>query len=174
MEAPLYRHLQERASARSLSLNQYCLNVLEAAGPEALPFTDIIKRHYRKHLEGIVLFGSHARGTATASSDFDILIVLSPEVPLKAKLYAEWESDLAPHLSAQFSPHFIHLPRDASHVGSLWLEVSLEGKVLFDPHSTVQDFLNKLRDKVSSGDYTRKMSYGVPYWTKKKVGMDAK
>ena len=170
MDGALFKQLQALADERALSLNQYCLKILSRAPhSENLQMIDLIKKYYKESLNGIVLFGSHARDTATTSSDIDILLVLDESLPLRSKLYSEWEKRLASDMAATVSPHFAHLPPDAKQVGSLWLEVALEGKVLWDPYAKVQHMLKNIRDRVSSGEYQRKMTYGVPYWTKRAI-----
>lgn len=172
MESSLYKKLQSIAKSKKMSLNQYSLEVLSrqelSSSGEIL---HLLKRHYKSDLVGLVLFGSHARGTATEASDIDLLIILNSTVKLKASLYRDWEKYIASHLDAAYSPHFTHILEGelGDNVGSLWLELAMEGRVLMDTKGLIQRRLNKIKEQVSSGEYIRKSSYGVPYWTKRKI-----
>jgi uncharacterized protein len=50
------------------------------------PLRDYLQREYQERLDRIVLFGSQARGEATAASDIDILIVLEDPVNASEEL----------------------------------------------------------------------------------------
>jgi len=54
------------------------------------------------HPERIILFGSHARGTATADSDVDLLVVMP----------VEREKKLAKELEIRQALHSIRVPKD--------------------------------------------------------------
>jgi uncharacterized protein len=60
------------------------------------PFVTLLRQQYKERLDRIVLFGSHARGEATADSDIDLLIVL--EEPLNATTELEQTSELTAQL----------------------------------------------------------------------------
>ena len=45
-----------------------------------------LERAFGSRLKGVVLYGSHARGTADETSDFDLLVVLQEPVHLGADL----------------------------------------------------------------------------------------
>lgn len=47
---------------------------------------DYLQQHYKERLDRLVLFGSHARGEATTSSDIDVLIVLHDPVDASQEL----------------------------------------------------------------------------------------
>ena len=46
---------------------------------------------------------------------------------------------------------------NSANFSSLWLEVALEGVVLFDPNGTVAKTLRKIRESIAVGNYCRKM-----------------
>src|SRR3989442_1193542 len=82
----LHRTLKQEAQRRRVSLNQLCNELLQAARktpPRAgeidkwSPIVRRIKEDFGDQLEGLVLFGSVARGEQTDRSDVDLLLVLS-------------------------------------------------------------------------------------------------
>jgi hypothetical protein len=107
-----------------------------------------------------------ARGTERESSDIDLLIVLSDARPIESKLYREWDDAFDDKIFNNVSPHFVHIAKDPHTVGSLWLEVAIEGKVLFDPQSVVETHLRGIRSLIAEGHFSRSVFQGVPYWKK--------
>jgi uncharacterized protein len=59
------------------------------------PLREYLQNEYHERLDRVILFGSQARGDATASSDIDVLIVLQD--PLNTSL----EIDRTSHFIAQ-------------------------------------------------------------------------
>lgn len=51
-----------------------------------MPLRDYLKQQYQDRLDRVILFGSQARGEATAASDIDVLIVLHDPVNASAEL----------------------------------------------------------------------------------------
>jgi hypothetical protein len=117
-------------------------------------------------LEGILLFGSWARGTNRPGSDVDLLIVLGPERPLRRRLYDEWDEQIEPAVAdAAFSPHIVRLARDPASVDSLWLEAATTGTVLHDGSGRVTSAVVAIRDYVARGHVVREQVSGAPpYW----------
>lgn len=56
-------------------------------------YIEEIKAIYGDHLQKIILYGSYARGEATASSDIDIMILVDLD-ELEIKKYADMLSDI--------------------------------------------------------------------------------
>lgn len=167
MEEPFLDKLQERARAQGLSINQYCLWVLSQANASlSESWLHKVKKYYGDRLLGIALFGSYARGTQSETSDKDILFVMDSKVPLKATLYREWEKHFEDKFDPLLSPHFSHLPSDLESLGSLWLELSLDAKILWDRMGHFQKTLQGIKLKILEGHYVRRHSHGVPYWVK--------
>lgn len=48
----------------------------------------LLEELYGPRLKGLYLFGSHARGTARADSDVDLLVVLAPSVDVHREIRA--------------------------------------------------------------------------------------
>ena len=51
-----------------------------------MPLRNYLHQEYRERLDRIILFGSQARGDATAESDIDVLIVLQDPVDISLEL----------------------------------------------------------------------------------------
>jgi predicted nucleotidyltransferase len=47
---------------------------------------EVLVRQYGKHLKGVILYGSMARGQATSDSDIDLLVLLEPPLDYFAEL----------------------------------------------------------------------------------------
>jgi hypothetical protein len=92
-----------------------------------LPDGQRIAQLWGEPLEGIVLFGSHARGQTWDTSDIDLLIVLPEGTPLIRSLYDRWDHQVGPHLDQRVSPSIVLCRSDASDVGSVWIEAAVEG-----------------------------------------------
>lgn len=157
--------LKRQAQAKGLSLNQWINRLLQSERqPNQIQLNaEIIHQEFRESLLGVILFGSVARGEALDSSDLDLLIVLRDECPIQRNLYQRWDSKILPRLSEKVSPQFSHLPNLES-ISSLWLEVALEGEILFDPTQQLKVTLIEIRRRISEGQYHRKISHGHPYW----------
>lgn len=177
----LHERLRALASRRGRSLNQLCADLLERGveGSVAVPSRCEIARGLvssalweqiwklvGEKLEGLVLFGSAARGEQWRDSDVDLLVVLRAGSPLKRDLYRDW--DIASgHLEPGWPRtelHFVALPRSVASAGSLWFEVALEGVILHDPWLRVARFLISVREEIAAGRAVRKFVHGRPYW----------
>lgn len=111
------------------------------------------------------MFGSTARGEARANSDIDLLIILNQKTAINRDLYKKWDELFKADL--KYSPQFVHLPDTDSDLGSIWLEGSIEGEILYDPEFKTKATIQKVRSKIAAGNYQRKISYGQAYWIKR-------
>jgi predicted nucleotidyltransferase len=129
---------------------------VEVLNPQVLPATVLqsIVRRWRREVRAIVLFGSAARGEAWSSSDIDLLLVLRPGLKLVRALYTRWD-EFAPGLSAKWrdriDPHFVRLPDSPDEAGGVWLDVALEGVILWDPDLAASRFMADLRRFIAKG-----------------------
>ncbi len=166
----LHQRLASYAQVGGLSLNSACVELLEKALGDklslALPFG--LERliapdcFLAKDVLGIIVYGSWARGEASAASDIDVLVVLGESRQITRALYAELDQllDLAPKVSVMLS----HLPAADARIGSLWLEVSQDGMLLYDREKTVARRLAEIRREITSGRVIRRESHGQGYW----------
>jgi hypothetical protein len=125
-----------------------------------------IRQAFGPRLAGVVLFGSVARGEQTEASDTDLLIVLKRGNAVTRDAYREWDRTVAVRLPRHVAPHIVELPGDISELGSLWLEIALEGRVLHDTDGSVGRTLVRLRERIADGRVIRRWSHGHPYWVR--------
>jgi len=184
IDPALHEQLRRVAEREDCSLNQLCGDLLRKAllsgtpvrnsggiagtwVPSALIHT--VVGSLGNQLEGVVLFGSAARGQMWPQSDIDLLLVLRPDVPITRELYSKWETAIGPStkpMGRRVSPHFVALPRDARRAGGLWFEVALDGVILWDPQLRVAQMLSSLRQEMAKGAMVRRFAHGHPYWVR--------
>ena len=173
LDPKLFEELRHQAAVQQSSINAYCVSLLKKSKSSAAQLdttVDHLRSEFGGDLLAVVLFGSAARGTQTISSDVDLMIVLKDDVTIGKALYRRWDAGLANHpnaaLSEQISPHFVHLVPDVRIAGSLWLEVAIEGKILWTSSQVMETKLRELRNLIAEGKFKRSYSYGIPYWKK--------
>jgi predicted nucleotidyltransferase len=167
----LHDRLRRSSSARGVSLNARCAELLSTVGggttsrraAEEPAWLPLLQSELGASLVGIVLFGSQARGDARPGSDTDLLVVVTDDVKLRRELYTRWDERLPPYLS----PHFVHLPADAAGAGVLWLEASIDGILLHDTSRKVATVLAKIRRALAEGRLVRRSAHGHPYWIRR-------
>ncbi len=170
----LHEALKWCSQKEGISLNEVCRRRL-GSEPNSPTVSPLVRQllALKLPLEGIVLFGSTARGESTASSDVDLLLVLKGGTPVSRILYGAWDDESAkPENRASWkalSPHFVALPEGIKDVGSLWFEVALDGVILWERERVVSAVLYRLRDAMARGRITRKFSHGHPYWVKNRM-----
>lgn len=162
LDPKTHRSLKAEAKARGESLNSLCCRKLQ--GPVITEGADMNARIIQEFApEGIVLFGSVARGEATAKSDIDLLIVLPKTQPISRQLYQRWDQIF--HADGdKYSPQFVHLPQTNEVIGGIWLETALDGEILYDQNKAVKSALIRIRSQIAEGRYLRKVSHGHSYW----------
>jgi predicted nucleotidyltransferase len=124
----------------------------------------IYKDYLGDALFSMVLFGSHARGDAKDTSDYDLFIIAEglPAKPVKRILFIR-----AP-LKGQFDERFsitAKTPKEMmEHFPPLFLDLGLDGIILFDRG----DFFNllqvKIREIIQQAGLQRKRWNGEFYW----------
>lgn len=172
----LHSRLKREGARKALSLNQICtrfilsgLNQSSGADARSLFLSEelqkTMRKEWKKDLLGIVLFGSNARGDAQENSDVDILLVLRPEASIQRALYRKWDQ-LFSSVSGmdRFSPQFVSLPSSKTEAGSLWFEIALDGKIIWECEEQLSLFLRGLRADMAEGKLRRKLTHGHPYW----------
>lgn len=178
----LHEALRREAARRDCSLNELCAELLRrglggdpaegfapalARGPVPPEVIAGIRRALRGQLEGLVLFGSAARGELWETSDVDLLAVLRPGVSPARRFYALWDAEVVPPeapLSRRISPHFVALPQGPEAAGGLWFEVALDGVILWDSRWRIAGLLSRLRREIAEGAVARKLVHGQPCW----------
>jgi len=181
----LHGRLRDLAAKRGQSLNRLCADVLEgavcpdigtqsspAAGSGTAPriLAEKCAQVFGEDLLGVVLFGSIARGEAFPDSDLDILVVMDRSRPIRRNLYSRWQDTLSSFAEQTFphevNPHFSHLPESPENAGALWLEIAIDGIVLWERAGEVSAALRALRAHLAAGKAVRRVRHGHPYWVR--------
>lgn len=164
VDPALHHRLREEADEHGLSLNEWIIRALTRGRvPPAHPLINELKRIFGGHLLGVIQFGSVVRGEMRESSDIDLLIVLEQSREVDRSLYQTWDREVRDPL---LSPQFSHLPKGDNY-SSLWLEVAIEGVILYDPTNKLESTLREIRSAVADGRFCRKLSHGHPYWVRR-------
>jgi predicted nucleotidyltransferase len=180
----LHQQLKQEARSADMSLNKRCLALLSGKArtspvrhstldlrhaSSASSLTNALKdlaarvlQTIGDDIEGLVLFGSFARGQELDRSDIDLLVVLNDGVSLDRDVYSRWQ--FGKFSGREVSPLFVQIPAEGERIGGLWFEVALEGVVLFDRDLHLSRFLSRVRNYIASGRIRRMITHGHPYW----------
>jgi len=98
-----------------------------------------------RNLVAVVLFGSRARGEADEDSDWDLFLIARdlPSRPFQRHLYlkrllpVDWRGQVT--ILAKTPEEF------DSYLASLFLDIALDGIILYDPQGYIADRLARLR-----------------------------
>lgn len=170
--------LKSVANRSAISINELCKNILSLYlqknrdNGKWSGLIDIIsKSSISSDIEGIILFGSVAKGIDSEDSDLDLLFALSSKKKLSRKLYRIWDEEICNKLDLlsfssgkEVSPHFAAIPTSTNETGGLWLEMAISGIIIWDKNSNCEKFLINLREQIASGAFVRKTTHGHPYW----------
>lgn len=159
--------LQKGAASKYISLNQHCMDrLLGGMGVRNPQFEsaliDSLFEALQIHgddLEGVVLFGSWARGEQREGSDIDLLVVLREGKVIKRELYRKWEKN-----EGSVEPAIVALPSLNQAFTGLWAEISIDGIILFERDQKIRQTLRKVRQAIADGMLRRERAHGQNYW----------
>jgi uncharacterized protein len=125
---------------------------------------EALKNALGEKLVAVVLFGSRARGEAAMESDWDFLIIahdlpsgtLRRHMLLKKALPAGCRGAVA--ILAKTPEEF------ESHIASLYLDIALDGKILYDPSDYAHARLSTLRVKIEKAGLKRQHTSAGFLW----------
>jgi predicted nucleotidyltransferase len=170
-----HQKLVKLARTQSCSINQLCNELIESGlrrhhEPNA-KLLQHIQTVYADHgLIAIVLFGSQARGDSTESSDTDLLLVFKPGTAITRQLHQQLERSHTSKVTKNenidldsISIHCVALPTTEPNISGFWLEIALDGVILWGAEN-ISNYINKVKQKISSGQLIRKVTHGQPYW----------
>ena len=168
-----HKRLKNESRSLGVSLNQYINSLINGRSTQQSLEDELIEAITSKWSPiAIIKFGSSVRGEETSSSDIDLLIVLSSNQSISRELYKSWDQNI-PSRFHTYSPQFVHLP-NMKRIGGLWLEVALEGEILYWVGKHFKYEIFEIKNKIASGEYQRNWSYGQPYWIHKGALNNAK
>lgn len=167
LDTRLHDVLRRDALAAGVSLNEWCSRTLAAPGAGGLDASGVvlaIRAWLGDDLEGVVLYGSFARGGHAAGSDIDLLAAVRPERPITRGLYREWDERAAACSGRTIDLHLVHLQAAGNRVSGSWAEAAVCGIVLYDRSLVVSRRLIGIRERIAAGRLVRRMAQGQPYW----------
>jgi predicted nucleotidyltransferase len=115
-------------------------------------------------LFSMVLFGSHARGEAKETSDYDLLIIAEglPVKPVKRVLFIR-----AP-LKGQFDERLSIVAKTpeemTDHFPSFFLDLGVDGIIVFDRGDFFKNLQAEIREIIKKAGLQRKRWNGEFYW----------
>lgn len=163
LDPELHGQLKKQAVKEGVSLNQLIVDKLSSGKTSQF---GIIRKVFKDRLVGIVLFGSHVRNEERESSDIDLLLVLSEDSRIERELYSLWDEKVQVSLGEKYSPQFVKIPKEPRLASSIWLEVALEGVILYERGLELRKFIFELKHMIASGVFRRQLIYGQPYWVR--------
>jgi len=122
------------------------------------------KKYLGEDLISLILFGSRARSEAKETSDYDLFIIAKalPTKPFQRKLF------IRTPLNGQFKEKLCITSKTPEEVlsafPSFFLDLSLDGIILFDRDHFFEDLQKKIREIISQAGLRRKKEKGEYYW----------
>lgn len=125
---------------------------------------DCYKDYLSKHLVSVVLFGSHARGDAKETSDYDLFIIAEkiPAKPLQRMIF------IRKPLKGQFEEKLSIIAKTPKEVletfPPLFLDVGLDGIILFDRDNFFKNLQARIKEIIREAGLQRRKANGEFYW----------
>jgi predicted nucleotidyltransferase len=131
---------------------------------EMKPVIAALRQTLNDNLVAIVLFGSQARGEADEFSDWDLLVIARdlPEKPFQRHLYLK---KLLPDLWRGQVAILAKTPKEfEAYLPSLYLDIAVDGNILFDTDSYMANRLDRLQRLIQTGGLRREQSDNDLIW----------
>ena len=145
LDPETFQMLAKLSKRQKVSMNALCSRFIKeglAAGTQDQKWIQTIVSAYQGDgLQSIVLFGSQARGEATASSDVDLLLVFSAGTKITRSLYRKFETIMESFSEeSRHSIHCVSIPEDVKSVSGFWFEIALDGIILWKKSEEISFF----------------------------------
>jgi predicted nucleotidyltransferase len=115
-------------------------------------------------LMAVVLFGSQARGEAREDSDWDVLVIAEelPEDPLERGHLLRQLLPIPCRVAISF---LARTPQEfEGHLSSLYLDIALDGQILYDPKGYAEERLSTLRRRIEEAGLFREKTPAGDFW----------
>lgn len=131
---------------------------------QVAPAVKALQQGLDKKLLAVVLFGSRARGDAKEESDWDILVIAKDLPERQIERYRKTKEILPQNWRGQISI-LAKTPAEFEAVlPSLYLEIALDGLILYDPQKYAETQLQKLRRLIQSKGLRREKQGNEFVW----------
>lgn len=130
-----------------------------------MEFLELLKANAHSNLVSVVLFGSYARGKENETSDVDLLIILE-ESPSSTLERMKYMISLHKQVKEKTPLSYVVLTRaEAMENRSLFLDMIVEAKILFDKENYFKNRLVSLKARLSEiGAKRIELPDGTWYW----------
>ncbi|MCS6944447.1 MAG: nucleotidyltransferase domain-containing protein [Sutterellaceae bacterium] len=130
--------------------------------------------YYQARLVSLVLYGSVARGTMRFDSDIDVLLI-ADALPvgrrarlleferIETQLQRDFEAARRCGIHAEVSPLILSRP-EVEHGSPLFLDMTLEARILYDREQFFAAYLDGLRARLRQLGAQRRRLRGGYYW----------
>jgi|SRR5581483_11138572 predicted nucleotidyltransferase len=138
---------------------------LEQAVPQKV--VEALRRGLGERLVAVVLFGSRARGDHRPESDWDLLVIAEglPERPFHRQ---QLLNRLVSACRAPVSVIARTRQEFESHLPSLYLDIALDGRILYDPTGYAAQRLAHLRRLIEEAGLYRQRTAAGDVWNWRK------
>jgi predicted nucleotidyltransferase len=115
-------------------------------------------------LVAVILFGSRARREASAESDWDLLVIAEglPEKPFERHLFLK--RLLPPNCRGAVSLLAKTPEEFKAHLASLYLDIALDGQILYDPQGYAAEKMFSLRRLIEKMGLYRERTAAGDMW----------
>ena len=138
-----------------MSENSPMTGLKESVGREITPAVRALQQGLGKKLVAVVLFGSRARGDAKEDSDWDMLVIAKDLPKRQMERYRETKEILPQKWRGRISILAKTPDEFEAVLPSLYLEIALDGLILYDPQEYAAVQLQKLRRLIQAKDLRR-------------------
>jgi predicted nucleotidyltransferase len=119
------------------------------------PAVHALQQGFGEKLVAVVLFGSRARGDSRAESDWDLLVIARDLPQRQMERYRKNKQMLPPTWRGRISILAKTPDEFESALPSIYLEIALDGLILYDPEGYAAFQLQKWRRLIQSKDLRR-------------------
>jgi predicted nucleotidyltransferase len=125
------------------------------AAQEIAPAVQALQEGLGKNLMAVVLFGSRARGDAKEESDWDLLVIAKNLPKSHMERYRKTKEILPQEWRGRISILAKTPDEFEAALPSLYLEIALDGLILYDTQDYAGELLKKLRRLIRAKDLRR-------------------